>query len=351
VRGMFFVSLTLSFLFIQAAVLRASTLLVPGSYPNIQAAINAASPGDVVLVSPGQYPQNLDYLGKAIAVRSVSGPAVTTINVNGGTAVNMESNSELTGFTVSGAAADFGAGVAISGVGQLIKGNIFQNDTETAGGFGAAIGGNNASPTVEDNIFRNNSADSQSLSGVVCFVNSSSPVIVNNVFYNNPTRAMNFILPQGATPEVINNTVVGNTVGIAVQVFAPGNIFRNNIIADNGTGLASGHIGLTWQNNLLFDNTTQYTDISLTGTMGNLEGDPRFAGATDFHLTPGAAALAAGSPLLAPAVDFDGTPRPPSSIDIGAYQLSVPEPSGFLLLLIVSIPCLYLRPGRRLRSN
>jgi hypothetical protein len=251
-RSAVFIAATLAVLG-QGIAARGATLAVPGGYSTIQSAIDAAGSGDVILVSPGHYPQNLDYHNKAVAVRSVGGPTVTFINVSSGTAVNMGASAELTGFTVSGAVADFGAGVALSGSGQLIKGNIFENNRETSGGFGAAIGGNGASPTIVGNVFRNNSADGQFLSGVVSFVNGSSPVIENNVFYNNNARAINLTLPTGNRPEVINNTIVGNTVGIRVdnRVNVTSQVYRNNVIAGNGIGLeddfGSGSGKPTWR--------------------------------------------------------------------------------------------------------
>src|SRR5438094_10590364 len=85
---------------------RAATINVPAGQPTIQAAINAASNGDTVLVAPGTYYENINFMGKAIAVTSSGGPAVTTINGNAAGSVvmfrtNEGRNSVLSGFTIT----------------------------------------------------------------------------------------------------------------------------------------------------------------------------------------------------------------------------------------------------------
>ena len=46
---------------------------VPGDFPTIQAAINAASNGDVINVQPGTYNEQINFLGKAISVLASGG--------------------------------------------------------------------------------------------------------------------------------------------------------------------------------------------------------------------------------------------------------------------------------------
>ncbi|MBN1434733.1 hypothetical protein JW921_08240, partial [Candidatus Fermentibacterales bacterium] len=56
------------------------TLHVPGDYPSIQSAINAAVDGDTVLVGPGLWAGPISFAGKEIVVRSSGGYAVTDIH-------------------------------------------------------------------------------------------------------------------------------------------------------------------------------------------------------------------------------------------------------------------------------
>lgn len=82
-----------------------ATLNVPADFPTLQAAINAASDGDTVLVAPGTYTENIDFLGKAITVESAQGPGSTVIDGgNQATVVSFRSGESraalLQGFTI-----------------------------------------------------------------------------------------------------------------------------------------------------------------------------------------------------------------------------------------------------------
>src|SRR6266436_2220044 len=65
---------------LSAAPVTASIIHVPGDRPTIQAGINAASSGDIVLVAPGTYIENINFMGKAITVKSSNGAKYTIID-------------------------------------------------------------------------------------------------------------------------------------------------------------------------------------------------------------------------------------------------------------------------------
>ncbi|MCZ6810431.1 MAG: hypothetical protein O7D97_00375, partial [Planctomycetota bacterium] len=54
-----------------------------GPRDSIQTAIDNAAGGDEIVVAPGTYFEAIDFIGKAITVYSISGPAVTTIDGGG----------------------------------------------------------------------------------------------------------------------------------------------------------------------------------------------------------------------------------------------------------------------------
>jgi hypothetical protein len=91
-----------------------ATIEVPRDFSTIQDAIDYASYGDVVEVSPGTYRgdgnRDIDFKGKAITVRSSSGPAQTIIDCSGSEGHRgfyfhrgESRNSVLRGFTIKGA--------------------------------------------------------------------------------------------------------------------------------------------------------------------------------------------------------------------------------------------------------
>lgn len=124
-----------------------STINVPANAPTIQAGINAASNGDTVLVSPGTYFENIDFMGKTITVTSSGGPAVTTIDGGQkGIVVNFANNetraSVINGFTITDdgpplpTQVPFNAdGIFVGGANPTITNDIITNNR----GFGILV--------------------------------------------------------------------------------------------------------------------------------------------------------------------------------------------------------------------
>ena len=73
-------ALTLSLPLLASRVAAQVTRHVPEDYPTIQAAIDASTSGDTVLVAAGTYHEILRILGRGIRLASVDGPEVTTID-------------------------------------------------------------------------------------------------------------------------------------------------------------------------------------------------------------------------------------------------------------------------------
>ena len=123
-----------------ATVGGADVLNVPADFASIQAAIDAASAGDTVLVDDGTYNEAIDLLGKAITVESVNGPESTII--------------DGTGITTSlvRCVSDEGPDTVIRGI-KLYRGVVGSDDLGAAIIAGGGMFINAASPTLEDMVF------------------------------------------------------------------------------------------------------------------------------------------------------------------------------------------------------
>ena len=136
-----------------------------GDYTLIQAAIEAANNGDTVLVHPGTYVENINYIGKSISVCSLEAIAgdstyisrtIIDGNRNGPCVafLNAEQNASLRGFTLTNGTGYFTYDVDTMGGGVLISNTYMTGSTITLvncnihgnhAGMGAGISSTNAS--------------------------------------------------------------------------------------------------------------------------------------------------------------------------------------------------------------
>jgi hypothetical protein len=128
-------------------------LLVPSvSYPTVQAALDAADDGDTVIVASGVYSgsgyTNLDFKNHAVVLRGPCSPpappnAVTidcqnqpntrlAIPTSIPTRATEHGNVVIEGITVTGGAADFGAGINTGSARLLLKNCTLQNNAATS---------------------------------------------------------------------------------------------------------------------------------------------------------------------------------------------------------------------------
>lgn len=223
-------------------------LIVPTDYGSIQAAIDAAGEGSIVIVMPGTYPENIDFLGKDITVRS-SDPTdeevVETTIIDGGdtgpvvTFAGGESeDAVLWGFTITnGNAGTSGnaGGILITGASSpLIEGNLIVGNRSYYGGGGFFIS-NGSSPLIKNNAVTGNSSESD---GGGFLISNSSPRIEGNLVtlntaYNGGGAAVTDqstvtfegnTLSQNATTQY----VAGLYVNAASSVTLSGNVFENH---------------------------------------------------------------------------------------------------------------------------
>ncbi len=275
---MFFFLLLVMTVYLSPAVSLAVIYTVPGDYPTIQQAIDAASPGDTVLVSPGTYPEFLDFLGKEIVLTSVSGAEYTIIDGNGaGRPVTINSGegpgTVLNGFTVanglgwpgggilvdSGSAPfitdciitgcwgyNHGGAICIQSSSPVILGNTIVDNFAFSGptGYGGAIYSFESSASIHGNIITLNDAEN----GSAFYLSADSSVISNNLIVGNPNTYFTprgTIHAYGSQTIFINNTVADNEVHAFWGDGSQMDIV-NCIIWGNGPEQFSGSFNITW---------------------------------------------------------------------------------------------------------
>jgi hypothetical protein len=195
----------------------AKVINVPQDRPTIQAAINAAKPGDTVLVSPGLYTETINFLGKRITVKSKTGPKDTIIDGGQIDSVVTFTSSEgltsvLTGFTIQGGNACQGGGIKISTASPTITNNVIKNNH---GGSGSGISIALGSPLVQGNVISNNSqATSCTGNGGGIYINvGDSTQILDNIISDNVIGSGSgggIFLIYGGALTIRGNVITGN---------------------------------------------------------------------------------------------------------------------------------------------
>jgi beta propeller repeat protein len=359
-----------------------ATLHVPGEYPDIQAAIEEAADGDVVVVAPGVYYETINFAGKNIVVTSTdpNDPAIvayTIINADqDGSVVTFENGETpaavLTGFTITGgfgtrndelggAQIFWGGGIYCFRASPTItknvivgnRGPVMLGDTAatTRVSYGGGIVCVESNAIVTYNTIRNNVAFAGA--GVMVYIGQA--VIRNNLIYDNSAYIGGGVVLLGGS--LLNNTIVGNDCNQGPQDGMAGNVYAgfdlelgdvhilNNIIAraPSGGGLlmeGDWRAGTIAFNNVWGNSPGNYAvpdertgsihhdgAYDLTGKDGNISADPLFvqpAFGKDFHLTVDSPCINAGDPAYVPLPgekDIDGEDRIYAfRIDIGADE-------------------------------
>jgi parallel beta-helix repeat protein len=224
-----------------AVAARAATINVgPGqAYTTIQSGINAANNGDTVLVAPGTYYENIDFLGKAITVTSSGGSAVTIIDGGGApgkATVSFQTNE--------------------------LRDSVISNFTIRNGGYATFTSESNAgvyallsAPTITNNIITANQCD-----GVYLQVSAAS--VSNNEINQSlqPTALPNYCSFPGYGVVVYGSSAIGPYAEVSII---------GNTIEDNNCDSECGGIEL-WGGTALIQGNTIRNNISFSGGLPDL---------------------------------------------------------------------------------
>ena len=344
---------------------------------NIQAAVDVAFDGDIVLVNDGTY-----YLSrritvtKNITVKSVHGADKTIVNgSNTKRCFYLYSYTVIDGFTITnGYFRGHGGGVycyrggtiencTISGNSAVLNsrgGGVYcdesgtvQNCTVT--GNEAFNGGGvycNEGGTVQNCTVTGNKASYGV--GVYCYGGGTieNCTITGNSTYSQSGHGVGVYCYRGGTIKnctISGNSAVLNSSGGGVYCDEGGTIQNctitgNEAYNDGGVYCNKGSTienCIIWDNlngNSLFDSINRYNCIEgwTHLTDGIITNNPQFVSASDFHLQATSPCRDVGTNAFAPMPwDLDGNPRIIDGIvDMGAYEF-VPEPGLIILYQLI----------------
>ena len=176
---------------------------VPSQYSTIQAAIDAAVDGDTVIVAPGTYTgdgnRDIDFLGKAITVRSIdpNDPNIVAATIIDCQGTEAEPHC---GFYFHHNEGREGAQSILNGF-TITKGY--------GSNSGGAINCYNSNPTIQNCVIIGNEAK---YCGGGMITNYGAPTLINCTFSNNsaPDRGGAIWCHSGGSPRLMNCKFIGN---------------------------------------------------------------------------------------------------------------------------------------------
>ncbi len=222
------------------AFARTNVLKVPGEFPTIQSAVDAAESGDIVKVSRGTYSEHVVIDKSDLRVKSaralIDGAAI------GGTGIGIHvldaTNVEVSGFTVQ----NFERGIVLQNTSHSrVHGNVARTNTDKDSSDGIF---NLADGIVlidsDNNRVNGNSAHDNGHNGVFLINGSSNNIVRGNRTNNNGGQTGDAIAGCGIQLSggdnngnlVVENLARGNAWGI---LLGPGGEAVGNLIAQNRT--------------------------------------------------------------------------------------------------------------------
>ncbi|ETR73626.1 MAG: hypothetical protein OMM_00803 [Candidatus Magnetoglobus multicellularis str. Araruama] len=240
-------------------------------YTSIQAAIDASREGNTIAVYKGSYKENINFNGKLVTVKSVSGDVNETI-IDGnqlGTVVSFTSGETnraiLEGFTIQNGLSDtVSGGLFIQNSSPTIR-NCKIIDNEGMKGGGLYI--SNASPNIS-NCYISDNLSNGSGGGIYCEENARPSITNTSVIANRCLDDGAGLFVDDAAPVISRltfdeNSAMTNGGGVAATNNAELHIKQTSILNNSATRTGGGihiseHANLSFTNCLFTDNFCRY---------------------------------------------------------------------------------------------
>lgn len=223
----------------KAVSISSRVLRVPSEYATIQAAIDAASTGDVVLVDEGTYAENL--VVKKLIILQGYGAQKTIIDGQAkGAVIEVSADAVISGFTITNGKRIEGAGIYVRGSAcPTIMDSII---TENEGDTGAGLGSRHGCVRILHNVVSKNKGASWG-GGVFC-AGDRVLIIGNLVEENTCNHGAGIDFFEGEAV-IINNVVRGNKSrqdGGGIGFVRATGLIGHNIVAENSAGQVGGGV-------------------------------------------------------------------------------------------------------------
>jgi parallel beta-helix repeat protein len=259
-----------------------------GQYTTIQAAVNAAQPGDTILIPPGTYSENV-LVNKSLIIKSSGGADTTTVKAavpSSDVFLLSGSGIRVEGLTLTGGR----AGVEFSGASQSSVTDIIAHDNEYAvliehaannkvsasnlsnNGYGIYLDGSSGN-TFSGNVATYEKGNGNALGDGIYMRESNSNAIVQNVLSNNHVYGINAneefavrLRDDSNNNTFTFNTFSGNAKLAVYSGYSSGNRFYLNNFVNNPATIASP------EGNLV-NSTEKYTYTYNGGTYSSYVGN------------------------------------------------------------------------------
>jgi hypothetical protein len=218
-----------------------------GDAPNIQAAVNLATSGDIIELAPGTYNgtgnRDVTFGGKRLTVQSSDGSESTIIDCEGaGRAFSITAGLPVTisGLTIANGFAPSGGAFFIWDSAPVIQRNVIRGCRATRGG--AIYCGTATIALIQDNVIEENDADYGG--GLLCEDWSRSQVLANTIRGNSAVVEGGGIYDNGGAMLFEDNWIEGNTAarGGGYRGNSDGHLtdIRNNVFIENAASDGAG---------------------------------------------------------------------------------------------------------------